>query len=87
MTRLDPTSPSQRYDVGSPDHGIRMVQSEYRGGISGDSSASREATYESRGPTYDSRMDRSGSSSGVRQEVSYGVQDKGDGYRTTFQTE
>ena len=27
VTRLDPTSPAQRYDVGSPDHGIRMVQS------------------------------------------------------------
>lgn len=45
ITRLDPTSPAQRYEVGSPDHGIRMVQSEYRGGasgVSGEGSASRQ---------------------------------------------
>ena len=70
VTRLDPTSPAQRYEVNSPDHGIRMVQSEYRGGNTGDSSVSR-------GPTYGGMTEsqRSGSSS-IRQEASYAAQDK-----------
>ena len=83
---MDPTSPAPRYEgTTSPDHSIRMVQSEYRGGTTVDSGASRAPTY---GGMTDSRA--SGSSA-TRQEASYGTsygtRPKEEQHRETYQTE
>jgi len=79
-TRIDPTSgikseisssfysPSQKYDIGSPDHGIKMVESSYRGG-EGDSSRGGQSSSAYQSGMTDSQ--RSGTSA-VRQEASYG---------------
>lgn len=72
VTRIDPTSgfksegsafnsPTNRYDVSSPDHGIKMVESSYRG-------ATADGSASSRGPTYgtESRTGMSGMSDSQR---------------------